>query len=473
MKLGSLNFRSPAPSLTLLSTGLCAALLGIGCSPPERDFIGGLVDGLHHSGSGSSGTGGTGGTPAPECGFISSDDVVAAAARDVASLDADDQPFIRYFSLANRANVLGCGSALNGERAALSKLVNSLSLDTVAIQPRAIDANETLYRVDLRDYVWDRPISVAGVAFSDAWEATIASNPYALELTGDDADDLKSKTGTTVPVVFSNSFAASAPVGALYYALLDIPADIDAFIVEDLGIDLAANLRNEDTVRAGRIDNNRGLLSERDNIEVRAGSLWQISDFGRARDLLRDPLGSPAGNREIVFSLPNGLNGYALATADGERSDDAVALDNIRRHARGVDAEDDVRNAVLADASSFSPEERAAILAIYPDAAGLAQVVENDRSVYAAALRRLGLDIDAPEPISASVDAFDGDLNLAAAAADLLVTPDELGRNLALLDPAFGVLDGGTLDREDFNELYFGAFCTLGAVLENTAAGCP
>jgi hypothetical protein len=470
MKLGQLNSRSKALSRTFLGTSVFAALLGMGCSPSERGLAGTLLGGLHHSGSGGSGEPTS---PPAECGFSNLDDVIQLAANDTSSLSADDLPFVRYFSLVNRANALGCGAALNGERAALTKLVNSLSLSPVARQPRAIDVNETLYRVDLRDYAWDRPIDVNGVSFSDAWEAMVASNPYAIELVGDDADELKSDTGTLVPVAFSNTFVASAPVGELYYALLDIPENIDTFILSGLGIDLAANLRDEASVRAGRIAHDRGLLSERSDIEVRAGSLWQIAEFGSAGDLLDDPLGSPAGDREVVFSLPNGLNGYALATASGERLDDSgVAIESIRRHARGVDAEDDVRDAVLADPSNFNAQERQAILAIYPEPARLAQVIENDRSVYAQGLQRLGLDISAPEPISASVDAFASDLDLTAAAADLLVTPEDLESNLALLDPAFGVLRGASIAREDFTELYFGAFCALGVVLNNIPANC-
>jgi hypothetical protein len=473
MKLGQHNhqpkaFEPKVSSQTFLSTGVLAALLAVGCSPSDRQLVGAFLHGTHHSGGS-----GEPSSPPAECGFSDSDQVLQLAASDVRTIDADDQAFVRYFSLVNRANVLGCGSALNPERTALSKLVNSLSLDTVVRQPLAIDVNETLYRIDLRDYAWDRPIAVAGEQFSDAWEAMVAANPYALELDGDDADDLKSDTGTAVPVVFSNSFAASAPVGALYYALLDVPESIDAFISNDLAIDLTQNLRDQKMLRAGRIAGGRGVLSERDDIQVRAGSLWQISDFGSASDLLEDPLGSPAGNRELVFSLPNGLNGYALATANGARLDDSgVAIENIRRHARGVDAEDDVRDAVLANASNFSSAERDAILSIYPGAEVLTQIVENDRSTYAASLRSLGLDINAPEPVSASVDAFEADLDLAAVAADLLVTPQQLESNLAFLDPAFGVLRGGTLAREDFNRLYLGARCAFGLVLENAPANC-
>jgi len=44
-----------------------------------------------------------------------------------------------------------------------------------ALQQRTVNADETLYRIDLRDFDWDRAIVVEGNNFNDVWEA-IAAN---------------------------------------------------------------------------------------------------------------------------------------------------------------------------------------------------------------------------------------------------------------------------------------------------------
>jgi hypothetical protein len=164
---------------------------------------------------------------------------------DLRTLDADDAPFARYVTLANEANRKGCGYALDAERAALTKLVNSISLSASLTPPLAIDAAEALYRVDLRDYDWDRSIELNGVAFRDAWEALIASIPSAVPFVGDAADSAVEDSGTAVPVLFGDALIATASFGDVYYALLGVPDNLDDFLLDDLG---AISLRREPTM---------------------------------------------------------------------------------------------------------------------------------------------------------------------------------------------------------------------------------
>jgi hypothetical protein len=86
----------------------------------------------------------------------------------------------------------------------------------------------------------------------------------------------------------------------------------------------------------------------------------------------------------------------------------------------------------------------------------------------ASALARIDIDIeDAPEPASEVFLRFDLDVNLEAAAGALLVSAEELEDNLALLDPALGVLANGSVDRDDFDQLYASSLCILSVVNEN------
>jgi hypothetical protein len=95
------------------------------------------------------------------------------------------------------------------------------------------------------------------------------------------------------------------------------------------------------------------------------------------------------------------------------------------------------------------------------------QVKDDSTAFYQSALQRANLPTLGGDPVSNTFLRFDADLRLADAAGDLGVTPDDLSRNLQLLDPVLSVLDGGTLDRDDFTALYIESLCALSTQLEN------
>lgn len=480
MKLTQHRIRQFEGARKLIGSGVCAALLATGCSPESKDLLQAFIDSLAGHGSGG---GPNDPPPASGCEVSDFDNLFELLNQDLSGLDTDDRVFTRYLSLANRANAAGCGSQLDTDRAAMTKLLNSLSTAPTVQEPLAVDAELTLYRIDLRDYDWDRPIEVSGTTFSDAWEAVAASNTYAVPFVGDDADDAVADTGTTVPVMFSDSLLAASAVGDLYYALVDVPEDLDAFIANDLGVDVADDL----VIRVGFSGENIGVsghafLAERRDLQVRAGYLWQISDFGGGPNgLFQDPFGDPEGDRELIFTLPNGMLGFALATADGERLNDSdllldfsqsnfaysIAVSAFSKYAGGVEVVDEVREFALANLN-LSRAEKARLRELYPNAGQLASIVSRDRESYQDALARAKLDIGDPEPVSATFSTFDADVDLATAAGDLLVSPEFLQQNLRELDPAVQVLgDGRTLDRGDWTDRYVRSLCTFTIVLEN------
>lgn len=491
MKIARHNTRSKCLTRSLLG-GLGAASLMLSCSAAD-DLLGDLFDHLDDGPSGGHhGPGGGGGSaPFTPCGNapFTGDDLYAVVANDLARLDADDAQNARYLSVGNSAKAKGCGAALDNERAALNKLVNSLSTETTVSAPVPVDADLTLYRVDLRDYGWDRVVEVDGTDFADGWEAIVASSPYAVPFVGDDADDAAADSGTSIPVLFGNAFVAAASQAPLYYSLLGIPADLDDFLSQGLQIDVPSDRLNDDVVRAGFVGSGPNgsaaeSLAERFEIEVRAGAAWQIfaEAGGTLGDPFSDPLGTPDGERELVFSLPNGFQGHVLADAGGQvRTASDVLLDTnendfrakvarsyLRRRAQGVDVQDEVREFALQNTGEFTPAELERILAIYPEQAVLEQLLARDRDVFAQALAAAGLDIDSPEPVSLAFLGFDADVDLATAAGDLMLSSEELEDNLAILDPALGVLgNGGRLDRDDFSALYLNSLCILSIVNNN------
>jgi hypothetical protein len=402
---------------------------------------------------------------------------------DLARADADDRSYLRYFNLGNRsgdpdAPTDPCAAELDLERQGLTKLMNSLSLQVTTQMPSAIDVDERLYRIDLRDFQWDRPVSVGDEDYDDAWEALIANDPYAIPFVGDDAQDASVDTGTAVPVLLADSFFATATQPEVYYGLLEIPDRLDDLLVNDLGLDPA----DPAAVEAGFVDEVE-FLAQTWPLEVRSGYLWLISDFGRGPGaLFANPLDSAQGEREIIFTLPNGLDAFAFMSSGGQRIDgwsatpdarerDGVARaprTNLRRHPRTLTVRDEVRDYVDANPALFNESLLRLIRQRFPGSQQVALLVERDYVAFPGpALLKLAVSTAGPEPILQGVDAFARRVTLQVAAAELLVTPRDLLDNLNLLDPRLLALDGGSLVRDVFTSLYLPTLCTLSVVLEN------
>ena len=81
------------------------------------------------------------------------------------------------------------------------------------------------------------------------------------------------------------------------------------------------------------------------------------------------------------------------------------------------------------------------------------QVHQDSKDFYQRALERADLPTTGGDPVSNVFLRFDADMTLKDAAGDLGLTPDDLERNLQLLDPVLSVLHQSTLDRDDFTWL--------------------
>jgi len=412
------------------------------------------------------------------------DQVFTTIADNLSGEDADDQVNFRYFSLANRLNAGLCDSSLDVERAGLVKALNSLSLAPTMEQPFDVDGNGVIYRIDLRDYEWDRPISIDGTNYDDVWEALVAHDLYSVPWVGDDVDDVVADTGTAFPVMFASAFGAVATEAPVYYGVIGMPENVDQFVANELEIDISANISALEVVRAGFSGAGLGLpasafLAERHDIEVRNGYFWQVAEFGGgAARLFGDPLGQPTGERELVFTLGNGLLAFAFADAGGNRLPDSALLStpgtrralrsSFQRYASGVSVRDEVRPAMSSGTGHLTPDQVARIVEEYPDAAELTRLLAEDRGVYAEALNRANLDIDAADPISATHAAFAADVELNVAAGDLVVSPEFLEGNLGELGPELQSLASGRISRDDFSAFYVRSLCRLSIVLDNT-----
>jgi mono/diheme cytochrome c family protein len=429
------------------------------------------------------------------------DDLFEAVRDDLAGEDADDQVNFRYVALTNRFTAGVCAdTAMDRDRQALNKLVNALSTETSLQEPLAINADRTIYRIDLRDYNWDRAIDVADGAggvqnFNDVWEAIAANNAYAVQFEGDDADQAIEDSGTNFPVMFADSMLDAASIGNLYYAIIDVDVNqnIDDFISLDLGIDVVANLEDGDQVRAGTTKSRisrQDRLVQRDEIEVRGGVLWQSFDFAddQNESIFEEPFDFNEGGREAIFTLPNGMLGYIIADDAGAIVEDSdILLDTSQNNFRAVTSVscsgchstgfipvvDEVRELSLdnAIALEFNRDEVEQLEELYPEPTEFAQIVAQDSSdFYQRALDNLKLPTRGGDPISGYFLQFDRDMRLNDAAGDLGLSPEALQENLRELDPALQVLDRGVIDRDDFTQFYVNSLCLLSTPLENQPA---
>jgi hypothetical protein len=416
--------------------------------------------------------------------YLSTDDLYAAIAADLALLGPEDAATTRYITLANRFANHACESTLAAGRQGISKLLNSLSLSSVVTPPVPIDTDSVIYRFDLRDYAWDRPVNVRAVQYANVWEALAILDPYAIPLIGDDARDAALDAQTLIPVLFGSSLIATATEPDVYRGLLEIPDQVDPYQTELLGNGVPDG-------QAGFVQS-REIVASHFTMQSRVGFSWELAALrGNDGRLFDAPLEFPEGDRELVFSLPNGMLGFVYTDLlrswlgsspyfiDSAEADDRVRapLSGLRRHWPGINiGVDEVRAFVEADPDRFPPGTRASILLGYPGPEVISELLRRDyEQLMLPALNGALVDPSLPEPISAVVADFTRDVDLDTAAGDLMVTREFLEENLNLLEPEFQVLDGGTISRNDFSELYRGALCVLSVVQENMPdpAVCP
>jgi mono/diheme cytochrome c family protein len=421
---------------------------------------------------------------------ITYDEIYDLIQGDLLRQDADDRPFTRYLSLTNRYNAGVCVDAMDQDRWSMNKMVNMLSINAQIEEPVAINSDQTIYRLDIRDYDWDRAVEVDGENFDDLWEAFIAIDPYAVPFVGDEADVVRLESETDLTILNVDQLLDTAIIGNLYYAAIDVDVDqtLDEFVLDQLGIDEEDNLDQDELIRAGTtasILSRQDTLVQRQDIEVRFGAFWERFDFDANEDnesIFEDVFDFQEGGSQAIFSLPNGLLGYIIADEDRnivEESDilfDTLQNDFVVRtavscsgcHAQGfLPVVDQVRDFVERNRRDFDADDYEAVQEVYPSAAEFSAQVEDDSEVYRGALSRAGVPTDVSDPVSDVFLRFDRDVTLEVAAGDLGVRPDDLERELNILDPALGVLESFTIDRDDFTELYTASLCVMQSFSQN------
>jgi hypothetical protein len=442
----------------------------------------------------------------PECEvepYVSYDEIWASMQQDILRQDVNDQPFTRYFGVTYASNAGLCGRELQIQRYALMKHINSISLNPQIRQPQPIDSQELIYRIDIRDYNWDREIDLEDdgiVDFNDAWDAIVDGvGEYGVPFTGDEADVVNDLTQTAVPFLPVNAFVEFTNLDDLYYALIGVNNNIFDFELEVLNIDLQQSIDDGRLFRGGfatsGVSKQERVVTRQDNGISANLNYWLSFDFddneGANESIYADPLDFEFAGGEAIFSLPNGMQAYLVAAANGQRLNEApagVVIDPSQNngtvtngaschscHNAGlIPFDDTVREYVLDNRLDFDAQTFEDVQEQYPTNEEWLDIFRFDSETHITATERSGVPRGTPDPIGRVFLDFQlGDVTTALAAGELGVTPEDLVNEANRLDPRFdfGTLAGRT-DRNTFTDAYLDSLCIMQSASQNQPANC-
>ncbi|MCA8990108.1 MAG: hypothetical protein KDA78_20845, partial [Planctomycetaceae bacterium] len=292
-------------------------------------------------------------------------------------------------------------------------------------------------------------------------------------------------------------FVATAAIPPLYHDLLMLPSGpgADQVLERQLNVDVERDFTESLLQRAGFIHSN---VSEHNRLvdrhRSRFGYYWKSYDFkssfGR-QNLSQFPLGPDFQDNqfvrkafqhdggEIIFSLPNGLQGYLLIDANGTRIDRGpieVVYDSKQPlgnkevingiscmvcHNRGMQPfHDDIRQG-----NSLTGSDLRKVHALFPTNEKFNEIIDADAQRFLQALRAATSpfltendDIVKREPVGAIARQYTGELNLTEIAAELGIS-DQNRIQLLFNERAFAqfglriVAQDGVLKREVWHKV--------------------
>ena len=404
--------------------------------------------------------------------FITPKKMLNTIERHINSLAPFDRTFARYFTMAHLYNIGESFEALHAYQRALSKLVNSLSWGREVIRPEAIDPEETIFYIDLRDYEWE-----VGV---NRWTLIEAEYPYKVEFNAPTETTLREKLTTLrqemdceVPFVHVDWFLATASLPPLYHDILGLPATVQELETR-LEVSVVENIQNAAGKRVWRAGfNNSGVSNHNRVVErhtSRYGAYWKSYDFAGSvgtQNIFTHPLAFTYDGGEIVFNLPNGLQAYYLTDGGGNRLDAAPisivsnpaasdptvrnGLSCIGCHTEGMKTFEDQVRAVIQQ----NPNPRynkAQALRLYAKKSVMNGLVSEDTQRYRQALEAAGDIFGGIEPIQRFYEAFQAPLDAAYAGASVGLETEaflqKIRENRSLQSLGLLVLETGTVKRD-------------------------
>jgi serine/threonine-protein kinase len=419
----------------------------------------------------------------------------------------------RYFSL-NHLLVAGVTpDELKAHRQALTLVANHLSRKAEFSVPQPIEPTGTVFRLDISRLGWDKQrlqTRDGGSANCTLFDLVLLDYPYGMIYEGSDTyrqlvTEYLTPTRQLRPVAYVRAdwFVNTAARPPLYEDLLQLPPTFEA-LQKQLGVDVADNVKNFRAVRAGLTvsgvsRNNR--MVERHEPDGSA-YLWVSYDYKSNKgtdNIFQDPvhlvIGNPPASAgggadsafrnptggEMIFSLPNGLQGYYVANGKGTRLDaapteivtDTFASDKAVRNGlacmRCHDSpgmktfHDDVRPVLEQLTGSLAAFDRQEALRLYPRQGEIDRLRDRDSGTFRRSLARL---FPGEKPVGVqdvlrqvSERFLDQKVTLRSAAPELGVTdPDRISKAFQSRDlAAAGLMElssGGAVRRDTWEDFY-------------------
>ncbi len=472
-------------SKSLLYTSVASGRMPYGKRPSADELasLGAWIDSLNDAPSLSRALASA--SPARSRPVLAWRDHAEAAVKDLSDVNASDRAFIRYFSFRHEYNgKLPCeaedafNKRLDLYRAGFAKLINSVSLGSSLVVPQPVPGTkDLLVRVDIRDLKWD----------SAKWDKLVSTYPYGYDPDSDTVlKTLAADVDTDLPLMRADWFMSNAPKPENYHALLELSEDVRD-LEKRIGVDVDDNIKRRRIVRAafdegssGVSDHNR-MLERHDSND---GYYWKSYDFAGSngdQSLKRNPHGPKEiepleedltsfhhDGGEMIFSLPNGLQGYYLSTDKGIRLDrgpasivayrqrpigKGVEIVNGRScmdcHADGMIAKRDQLRDFIEASPTFSKSQREVLLEMYVEQGELEKVFAKDRKRFIDALEEIGATEKAldgslksrsgpakEEIITWYADLYEDDLDRDALAAEFDMTPEEFEQSIQTVKDA-------------------------------------
>ena len=417
-------------------------------------------------------------TPTPNGNFISHSETLNNIETHLMSLSSFDRTFARYFAMTHLYNAGESVRTLQEYRKALYKLVNSLSWGGEVINPEPIDPQGTIFYIDLRHYEWDR---------NDGWTMIEEEYPYHIAFDAPQQSTLKQQLGrlqtemnSSIPLVHVDWFVATASLPPLYHNLLSMPLT-DRSLETRLEVDVLANINNAPGLRVWRAGTNDSGVSANNRVlerhTSRYGAYWKSYDFAGSvgtQNVFNHPLNFTHDGGEVIFNLPNGLQGYYITNASGSRLDAApinivsnpAASDPTVRtglscfgcHIEGMNTfEDQVRSVI--ESNTNPTYNKAQALRLYVEKSEMDALLQEDIDRYREALEETGGTFGDIEPISRFHEAFQGAVDAAYAAAvvglETEVFLEKIGENVGLQNAGLLVLESnGSMKRDTWTSSF-------------------
>ncbi len=292
---------------------------------------------------------------------------------------------------------------------------------------------------------------------------------------------LQAEMNCDIPSIRADWCISTASKPPLYHELLSLPFT-DKELESRLDVDVVENIKNAPGIRVLRAGfNNSGVSVNNRVVErhtSRYGAYWKSYDFAGnigKQNIFTNPLDFAHDGGEVIFNLPNGLQGYYIVNSSGIRLDEApinivsnpAASDPTVRtglscfgcHVEGIKAiNDQVRNVVENDDNPSYNKEHT--LQIYVEQSRIDEALRKDAERYQRALEETGSVFGVVEPISRSYEEFNGPIYASYAAAEVgletEVFLENIRENAGLRNLGLLALDseGGSVKRDTWESIF-------------------